>query len=346
MADLKLAIELLKCTDASQNYASSPMLWFNLLCVLREGCTPGSELHAKLTELVGDGSVRKDDAVKQASFLFAKGTVTDFFQQTCEKAGVAVSSHERILPEAVNACVKDATDGMIEKAFDNISEDTRAVLMCCIVMDKAWKNKWDKSLTRDIKNGFTGFDGKTKHDVRMMKRTGPALYAVGDYTGVCLPYDHCDQDRVMDAVLFMPRESGKEAMDKMLASFAKDGVPFEFCMRDVELHVPTLDIESDVDMKQALRGVAPELFEGAALDKILEGEGLQIDEALSKTRIKVDEAGTKAASMGTVTTARGLEPAEPPKPIPLFFNRPFVFMVVHGANTLFFCVVDSVQRSA
>ena len=139
----------------------------------------------------------------------------------------------------------------------------------------------------------------------------------------------------LDAFLGAQTETSWQAL---LANFAP---------QEVQLTLPRFHLEAEHDVRDALTrlGVS-DLFSGdrAYLDGMVVDRPLFIRDVRARTRVDVDEGGTKAAVAVAVSTGdMAAAPRLPSEPVHMDVNRPFLFVIAdHDTQTPLFAgsVVD------
>lgn len=232
--------------------------------------------------------------------------------------------------EAINAWVSDQTNAKIPQLIPagTLNADTRLVLTNAIYFNGKWVLPFDPAWTND--EPFYRLDGSTR-DVPMMRQTGFFSYAAGDgYQAIALPYD----DSQMQLVLILPDADRFAAVEAALttATFDLSAVG----TTEVALGMPRFTIEDEFSLADALKALGMEAAFGGSADfsGMTDDGGLAISDVIHKAIVEVDEAGTEAAAAtGVIVGVTAV--AEPP--LPLTFDRPFIFAIRDAASgTLLF----------
>ena len=230
--------------------------------------------------------------------------------------------------DELNSWIDDATNGMIEKLFEQGDESlARAamVLMNAIYFNGDWTVPFDPERTMD-----STFNGSTQDSqVQMMMSNETVMGHKGDgYTSVFLPYGE-DERFAMAAVL--PDDMGafvenlsKEKLDAVLSTFEEQ--------QDPVLSLPVFEMEEKIKLKDVLGSLGVEkAFTDSADFSLMSDTPLAIDEVLHKARVKVDEEGTEAAAVTAVimrATGAMMDRFE------FVADRPFLFFIVDTQNDL------------
>ncbi|MEG0017489.1 MAG: serpin family protein [Hydrogenoanaerobacterium sp.] len=225
-------------------------------------------------------------------------------------------------PKTINDWVKTNTNGLIEKIVaDELDEQTKLFLISTTYFKSSWKDPFYPSNTKQ--RSFYAPSGDI--EVPMMQRKGSYNYFENEqYQGVVLPY--CDNKTAM--IIILPRESLKvfsKAIDSgMLSSFIKKA---EY--REVDFSMPRLDINYSAELVPAMKslGVTDAFNDRANLSGITGDCSLFVDNALHKTVLKLDEAGTMAAAATSIEVMAKAMPDSEQAAV-MTVNRPFYLAIV------------------
>lgn len=236
------------------------------------------------------------------------------------KIGVSKSPVEAMA--AINAWVKENTDGMIPSLLDDAAPPDSVYLLNAVAFHARWNKAFEEKHTRP--GDFTTADGHVVQ-VPLMWATVEAQASLGkaavgvkiDYLGgkfsmlALLPHKGLTPRDVLNTLVqggFAEADSGLRNQSKVSVSFPK------FRWAESE----TLD-----DQFRAL-GVrkAFEHLDQSPLSSDL-AENMVLARVLQKSFIEVDERGTRAAAATAQRATKG-------GPWRLQFNRPFLYTIVHN----------------
>lgn len=231
--------------------------------------------------------------------------------------------------DEINSWVKKETFDMIDKIIDEGSLDGRTimVLLNAIAFDAKWETEIaDKSCYEDY---FNGTDGKKA--VKFMRTSGNRYlegnneigfiknYAGGDYAFLALL-----PDEGIDINDYVASLSGKEFLKICEKDF---GDRYE-----VSAVIPHFSFDCSLNMNGVLGEMGiKDAFNPFTADLSGIGESangtLHISDVLHKTHIELDNKGTKAAAVTSVTVkATGMSPSTGVKNVVL--DRPFVYAII------------------
>ncbi|MDO4399609.1 MAG: serpin family protein [Coriobacteriia bacterium] len=242
----------------------------------------------------------------------------------------------------VNSWVSDKTNGMIPSIVNRLDPLDRIILANALYFDAEWADPFDEYSVH-TKN-FKAANGK-KHKVKMMYGTEHRYIKGKNVTGFMKPYA-----KGYSYVALLPKKG--MSLKKYVASL--DGDTFRSLVNGaksatVHIAMPKYTIEySNDSMETQLAAMGMKLPFTAkanfgAMAKSTEGP-LSIGGVVHKTKIEVDERGTKAAAATAVVMKAGAAFMEDVKEVTL--NRPFVYAIVDNTTKLpvFIGTVNDIKK--
>lgn len=239
-----------------------------------------------------------------------------------------LSSQE--ITDRINAWCSENTRGLIPKMLEQtLNSDTRLAVLDAVYFKGDWSVPFDALNT--AQRPFTKEDG-TKLQVDTMSMFAEnQRYLHSDLgEGVLLPYQGGD----FAYVAILPREGTQvrelyrqltpEALAELLESEKQ-----ELC----NLRLPKYEVSFDRELCESLQAMGlVRAFDGiqadlSGLGKTEQGTLLYISLVKQKAVFRVDEKGTEAAAVTIVAVEDGCALIEP-EPRELFFDRPFVYMIL------------------
>ncbi|MFF8697448.1 serpin family protein [Streptomyces albidoflavus] len=236
-------------------------------------------------------------------------------------------------PAAVDAWVREATDGMVPGLPLDITDATPLVLADALVLKARWADPFSGSATRS--RPFTAADGTTRA-VPTMHRTFPAAQSWTTPDGV----------RVLDLACVTPDPGQRPARvrlalgprrarpaDVLAATWAPAAgrTPVDADLVAVALPRLTLRTTRDATGDVAALG-APRALTDAAEFGGLSPVPLALSQVVQEAVVRVAERGVEAAAVTAVAMRFGAPP--PDRLAPLVFDRPFGLTVLDGSGTL------------
>ncbi len=229
--------------------------------------------------------------------------------------------------DEINEWVYVNTDKQIEEMLKNVpTNDVVMYLINALSFDAEWQNIYEDVQVR--KNGFTDITGETteidflyseEHSyIEMDNAVGfKKYYADRKYSFVALlPDENINIDEFMSSL------NGEELIK---ATKSAQATP-------VNARIPKFTFEYDIHLNETLIDLGmTDAFDSAKADfygiGTSNGNGLYISDVIHKTKIAVDEKGTKAGAVTVVAMAEGSsETMVVPKEV--YLERPFFFMIV------------------
>jgi serine protease inhibitor len=270
------------------------------------------------------------------SIWFNQGFQPDqaFLQRNADffKAGAAkLDFSDKVSADVINAWVKDATRGTIEKILEQISPSTVMYLINSIYFKSDWQTPFLKEETREMP--FQAPDGAVT--TKFMHRTDKISYFSGDSaTGVALPYDNGQFTyfALLPDGQVTPREwLAKQDSASLFANIA--GLMAQKANFTVSLTMPKYEVTYLDTLNDELSGLGMAVaFDPGQADfsqlNAAHAKGLYISEVRHKTFIRVDEKGTEAAAVTSVA----IDESMPSFDVELKLDRPFIYGIVDQAT--------------
>lgn len=228
---------------------------------------------------------------------------------------------------AINSWVIDHTDGMIDKIVDEIDPDTMMYLINAVTFDAQWTEQYEEYQIGEMP--FTDINGN-KQTAQMMSSTED-IYLEGDgVQGFMKTYKG---GKYAFAAL-LPDEG--VSIEEYISSLTGEALAEAFTPKygyTVHAQMPKFSFDYDISLNDVLKDMGmTNAFENADFSRMAEME-LYISKVLHKTHIDVDENGTKAGAVTSVTTdCEGAIMED--KPVYITLDRPFVFAIVDRETNL------------
>jgi serine protease inhibitor len=231
--------------------------------------------------------------------------------------------------EIINSWVKKSTmDKIPQIVSPPINPQTIMFLINAIYFKGSWSAKFDKGATLD--HPFYLIDGSSAN-CRMMSAKRKYPYFENDqFQAIRLPYG----DSAFSMLVFLPREtSGIESLIADLDDEAWSQWQRSFYVTEVNFGLPRFKFEYSVTLNDILKNLgmgiafAPRKADFGRMVHLdqLQGENVYISDVKHKTFLQVDEEGTEAAAVTSITMA--LTSAAPmPTPV-MIVDHPFLFAI-------------------
>lgn len=293
---------------------------------------PAEELNAWFHAVSEDLPDEKGCAVRLANSIWLRDspelTVEQaFLQANADWYGAAAykAPFDSGTVKDVNTWVSEKTDGMIGELLQEIPEGAMLYLINALSFDAEWQEIYRETAVRE--DTFTAAGGQ--------KRTAEFLYSeehtylrdenaqgfLKYYKGGDCAFAALLPDEGITVADYVAGLTGERLL-KLLDS--AQSLP-------VYAAIPKFESEYSTELSEALKAMGmADAFDGAAADFSAMGScadgNLYISKVLHKTKITVDERGTKAGAVTAVEMAAGASSAEELKTVRL--DRPFVYLLV------------------
>lgn len=251
----------------------------------------------------------------------------DFLQKVKDyyDANVYKAPFDESTKDDINAWVKEQTNGIIEQLLDEAPPANAVVyLINALSFDAEWETIYDETQIRE--GEFTTAAGE-KQRVEFMDSHEYSYLETPTATGFLKPY----AEGKYAFVALLPKENMEmadflksldgESLQKLLAT------PSDM---EVIVRLPKFTVEYGTVLNQSLQDLGMitafdrKMADFSPLAHSDDGN-IFISRVIHKTKIKVDEKGTKA---GAVTAVEATDSAAPMEPKQVILERPFFYMIV------------------
>jgi serpin B len=220
----------------------------------------------------------------------------------------------------INRWCADNTAGRIDKMIEAIDPTTQLYLLNALYFKGLWTTPFDAALTRE--DTFHGDSNDSQ--VKFMHNKAHFPYYMGsEGSMVELPYGE-DRNFVMDVIIPADGVSVDEfvaGLDNELLGKFSAGLQ----TGEIRLMLPSFKAEYEISLNAALQRLGmKEAFTSSADFSDMSKEQLMISEVRQKTFIEVNEEGSEAAAITSVSMMRA---SLGPEPVRFTVDRPFVFLI-------------------
>ncbi|KAK9974947.1 hypothetical protein ABG768_023011 [Culter alburnus] len=256
---------------------------------------------------------------KMKKFYHSEGFTVDFsIKETLDK---------------INTYVKDKTHGKINEAVGDLESDTVMLLLTYIY----FKGKWDMPFNpRRTRKDTFHVDAETTVPVQMMHQyESLKVYYDAELTSKVLCLDYNDSFSMFLAVPDIDKRD-KTIKDLEMAISRQHIEKWRRAVqkRKVDIYVPKLSLKTSYSLNDILKGMGmADMFTDKANFTGI-SEGIFISKALHKATLDIDEKGTTAAAVTTVS----FRPMSYSPMQTLSFDHPFMIFITDqkNDNILFF----------
>ncbi|TVP54118.1 MAG: serpin family protein [Gemmatimonadales bacterium] len=275
-----------------------------------------------LMDLLGELDPRVELRIGNAIWHRDQVTVRSEFRERVEAAFDArvqgLDFSDPGAADVINAWVRDATNDRIDEMVQPpIPAQVVAYLMNAVYFNAGWTEPFDPDLTRTGR--FEPLAGAPA-EVEFMVRDDTLRYNESErWRAVDLPY--AGQAWAMTVVVPRDGTTVHDLIDE-LDPEGWDALTAGFQTARTMLSLPRFELEWEGVLNDALKRMGMEVaFDGGAdFSRMFEGTGAWIDEVKQKSFVRVDEEGTEAAAVTSVTMVTSMPPE-------VRADRPFLFAV-------------------
>ncbi|MEF9840231.1 MAG: serpin family protein [Lachnospiraceae bacterium] len=232
----------------------------------------------------------------------------------------------------VNKWVSDQTDGMIDTLLEEApSKDTIMYLINALSFDGEWEEIYNE---KEIGDGEFNLQDHTTQKVKFMSHQEYTYLETKNATGFMKDY----KDGKYAFVALLPNQS--ENMSDFIGTL--DGTSLMDLLANpkeetVYTQIPKFSVEYEILLKNPLQKLGmTDAFHDEKADFSKMGESTKgnifISQVIHKTKIDLDEKGTKAGAVTSVEMFTKSSLIEKPKEVIL--DRPFFYMIVDKEQNL------------
>ena len=230
----------------------------------------------------------------------------------------------------INGWCKQKTQGLIPSAIDRLDNGQSMILVNALHFKADWKLPFRSQRTQD--KDFFLSNGTTKR-VPMMDQTSHFEYAESESCqAICLPYKGNDGANFAMYIV-LPKEG--TSLKALLSTLnRKTWKNFAFHSSKVHLQLPKWESDFSTDLNESVKALgAKRLFTSKANFQKISKTDLRVGSINQKTLIRVDEKGTEAAAVTTISMVTTALP-KPEKIYEMNVNRPFLYILVEEGKDL------------
>lgn len=202
--------------------------------------------------------------------------------------------------DRINAWANEATEGLILKIVDELSDDLAVLIANAVYFQGNWQTPFDSHLTRPLP--FHLPSGESP-EVDMMYRSGSIEYFEGDFQAIRLPYG--ETGRTAMYIFLPPEDESIEAFAGRFEEVANEAFD-NFRAYEGEVWLPRLDVAYKASLNEPLKRLGMDIaFNPTAADfsrmipDARPGDFF-IGDVLHQAALKMDETGTEAAAVTSV----------------------------------------------
>lgn len=231
-------------------------------------------------------------------------------------------------PAEIDAWVREATGGLIEKLPVEIDENTLLALVNVLALKARWSTPFQARATAD--RPFTDATGAVHAVPTMHQHLGARSGWTVD--GAHVVELRCEGGTSAVRVRFVLGPEGARAADVLAAAWAPEERHAALDTDMIALALPRLELRTTMEITPQLAALGVTYATTGRADfSALSPEPLKIEKVVQEAVVKVAELGVEAAAV-TVVTMRAAGMARPPRAVPIAFDRPFGVVVLDGTG--------------
>ena len=297
--------------------------------VLETGPEPAAAVAAAVRAL------EKTEALTAATGVWSRSPLRADFRAALPDVGFG--ELDDASPAVIDAWVREATGGLVERLPVRIPDETRLLLVNALALKARWADPFDAVNTRD--RSFTDAAGGV-HRVPTMCKTFSAhsAWTVPEPSGgqVRVVELRCATEGFSPAVVrFVIGSPGGTAPEVLPAAWAPSGLRGRIDADQVRVLLPRLALRSTIEVTGHLAalGLAVATTDHADFSG-LSPEALKIDQVVQEAVVKVAEEGIEAAAATAVRMMYAGMVTSRPRVAEIAFDRPFGLVVLDSTGEL------------
>jgi len=328
------------------NYLISPYSIKVALSMLKEGAN-GNTLN-EIENLLKDTNINDISSVNVgvANAIFIKNQYKDYIEKDFQnllttKYYSEVLYDEFTTPDIINHWTDEKTNHMIPKLLDSVGKDFVLGLANALAIDVKWDKEFDCSNTtsEEFKGGSKVINTEMMH--AEYEDSKFKYFENDDAQGIVLPYRE-NENSNLEFIGILPNND----IDTYINNMTLDDIDSNITKASNKIHInlslPRFSYEFSMENKDFIAylnnlGIKDAFDkEKADFTKIMTRENmyknafsnLYVSEAIHKTKIELNESGTKAAAVTYFGMAKyDAVPEGKPKVIDIKFNKPFIYII-------------------
>lgn len=236
-------------------------------------------------------------------------------------------SNAKQAEEYINSWTSENTNDKIPKIVEDLSADTRMVLVNTLYFLGDWQYEFDANNTYD-----QDFNGTTStNSVPFMHARFDVPYFEGNtFQYMALPFVG-DDNYTTNAMAFILPKPGYDMNDAIaeVEEMTFSNIVASAIVKEVVISIPKFEFEYSTSMVSTMESLGMKLaFSDADFSGMTDDDnGLAISDIIHKTYIKIDEAGAEAAAATAVIMEETAIMEDPEVILEFKADHPFLFSI-------------------
>lgn len=228
--------------------------------------------------------------------------------------------------DVINNWVANKTNNKIEEIIDQLDPLDKMVLLNAVYFNGIWSKQFDEDGT---KLKIFHQSNNNSYEVPMMNKEDELEYFSNSFiSSVKMPYGNGQYNMLV--LLPASGYNSQDIIDEFSASNWKSWMKEYEMQEQVVVTMPRFKFAFELEMKDVLKGMGMEkAFNPSESDfsKIADVDDLHINSVVHKSFVDVNETGTEAAAVTSITFGvTSIQPGEDQK-IYFTVDKPFVFAI-------------------
>ncbi len=237
--------------------------------------------------------------------------------------------NDKKVPGEINAWCSENTAGRIPSIVGSIDPSTILMLLNALYFKAPWSSPFNEENTYEEE--FHGVNSDVKRPF-MHRFAKMSYYEKDGYKAVRIPYQGGHFRMV---VVLPPKGSNpKEAAIAADPSMFLQDTGFEY--PEVSLSLPKFTFDNQLSLVSILKSMGiKSAFRGADFSRMTKAD-VAVSSVIQKCFIEVNEEGSEAAAVTSITVGLTAMPGPRPEPKVMKVDRPFIFAITDTKDNIYF----------
>ncbi|AGZ95464.1 serine protease inhibitor-like SPI-2 [Goatpox virus] len=238
---------------------------------------------------------------------------------------VNFNHNTELIKNDINEWIKKLTHDKIKNLINEISENTKLLLLNAVYFKLKWRIPFDKQQTKMEKFWY---DNSRYENIEMMNDVN--VYPFIELKELGLKIIELPYENNYSMIILLPKDIKK--IEKILTGNSLTSWIEKMNLYEVNVKIPKFKIEETYDLKLSLISLGIiNIFDGSAdFSNMTKNKNLSVDNFYHKTYIEIDEEGAELSAASYCCVADcGCNEKE------FIANKPFIFFIKDNINVSF-----------